>query len=62
MYQPIDSGPWLVPDALRRAPMSSSAVVPAHALELAGGLALERVETRSGSFWTSVIAIPLGHA
>ena len=62
MYQPIELPPWRSRIAPRRSPISSSASGQVTRSKEPSGRRRNGCRTRSGSFWTSVIAIPLGQA
>ncbi len=62
MYQPIDSPPCSARIAPSRSPISSIAVSQETRSKLPSGRRRCGWSTRSGSFWTSVIAIPFGQA
>ena len=62
MYQPTEVPPWRSRTAPSRAPISSSASGQVTRSKPPSGRRRSGCKTRSGSFWTSVIAIPFGHA
>ena len=62
MYQPIDSPPCSDRIAPRRSPISSRAVGQEIRSNEPSGRRRCGCRSRSGSFWISVIAIPLGQA
>ena len=62
MYQPTESPPRSSTIAFRRVPMSSRASSQPTRSKLPSAWRLSGCRTRSGSLWTSVIAIPFGQA
>ncbi len=62
MYQPIESPPCSERIRLSLSAISVSATSQETRSKPPDGVRLSGCRTRSGSFWTSVIAMPLGQA